>query len=122
MKTIVIIAQQSVWPQAQKSGEYTQSTIDSTLEEVGFIHCSFPDQTLEIANRHFSDRNNLVLLLIDEDKVQASIKHEGALSGRAGTFPHIYGPLNIDAVYSVVPLEKDKDGVFMAPKELKAAQ
>lgn len=119
MRTIVIIAKQEVWQQAQKTGEYTQSTIDSTLEEVGFIHCSFPDQTMEIANRRFSDRDGLVLLLIDEDKVKAPVKHEGALSGRAGTFPHIYGPLNVDAVYSITPLEKDKEGKFIEPEKIK---
>lgn len=122
MRTIVIITQDSIWQQAQKSGEYTQSTLDSTLEEVGFIHCSFPDQTIEIANRRFSDRDNLVLLLIDEDKVKAPVKHEAALSGRAGTFPHIYGPLNIDAVYAVAAVEKDSKGAFVAPKELEATQ
>lgn len=122
MRTIVIIAKQEVWQQALKTGEYTQSTIDSTLAEVGFIHCSFPDQTIEIANRRFSERDDLILLLIDEDKVKAPIKYEGALSGRAGTFPHIYGPLNIDAVYATVALEKDNGGKFISPKELEAAK
>lgn len=122
MKTIVAIARQDVWQQALKTGEYTQSTIDSTLADVGFIHCSFPDQTLEIANRRFSDHDVLVLLLIDEDKVKARIRHEGALSGRAGTFPHIYGPLNIDAVYATAPLEKDGQGKFKVPRELEAAK
>lgn len=119
MNTIVAIAQQETWQKALKSGDYTQSTIDTTLDEVGFIHCSFPDQTMEIINRRFSDRDNLVLLLIDEDKAKAPIKHEGALSGRAGTFPHIYGPLNVDAVYATVLLEKDSEGKFVAPKELE---
>ncbi|HEU5186993.1 MAG TPA: DUF952 domain-containing protein [Candidatus Saccharimonadales bacterium] len=122
MKTIVIIARKEDWKAAQKSSKYEQSTLDSTLAEVGFIHCSFPDQTIEIANRRFSDRDGLVLLLIDEDKVKAPIKHEGALSGRAGIFPHIYGPLNVDAVYSTAVLEKDSKGKFVMPKELEAAQ
>ena len=112
MKTIVIIAERKKWEATQVANEYVQSTIDSTLKEVGFIHCSTPDQTLEIANRRFADRDNLVLLFIDTDKVKAPVKFEGALSGRAGTFPHIYGPLNVDAVYDVKPLKKGKDGMF----------
>lgn len=112
MTTIVAIARRAAWEQALKTGEYTQSTITTTLAEVGFIHCSFPDQTIDIANRHFKDENDLVLLLIDESKVNAHVKHEGALSGRTGTFPHIYGPLNVDAVYSVLALEKDEAGEF----------
>ena len=118
IKTIVIIARQNAWQEALKVGEYVQSTIDSTLAEVGFIHCSFPYQTLEIANRKFSSQDNLLLLLIDVDKVKPSIKNEGALSGRSGVFPHIYGPLNIDAVYTVVPLKKNNKGEFIQPEEV----
>lgn len=116
-KTIVAIANKDVWAHAVSVGEFTQSTLDNTLAEVGFIHCSFPGQTLEIVNRKFSDRENLVLLLIDEDKVVAPIKHEAALSGRAGVFPHIYGPLNVGAVYKVLSLTKDIEGKFVAPIE-----
>ena len=43
MKTIIAIASQDIWEQAQRIGEYTQSTLDSTLADVGFIHCSFPE-------------------------------------------------------------------------------
>ncbi|MBP9686853.1 MAG: DUF952 domain-containing protein [Candidatus Doudnabacteria bacterium] len=118
-KTIVGIANKDVWERAATVGEYVQSTLDTTLAEVGFIHCSFPSQTLEIVNRKFLDRDDLVLLLIDEDKVSAPVKHEAALSGRAGTFPHIYGPLNVEAVYKVLPLEKDGEGKFKAPSEFQ---
>lgn len=116
--TIVIITQPHLWEKALKLGKYSQSTIDSSLSEVGFIHCSFPSQTMEIANRRFADKDKLILLLINKKKVIAPIKFEGALSGRTGTFPHIYGPLNVDAVYSTIPLEK-KENVFVEPDDLK---
>jgi uncharacterized protein (DUF952 family) len=122
MKTIVIIARRDIWEQALKVGEYTQSTIDSTLSDVGFIHCSFPDQTIEIANRRFTSQDDLQLLFVDVEKVKAPIKYEGALSGRVGTFPHIYGALNTNAVYSTIPLTKGKDGKFIVPNELQEAQ
>jgi uncharacterized protein (DUF952 family) len=121
MNTIVVIARRADWERSHKTGEYTQSTITATLGEVGFIHCSFPDQTIDIANRRFAAEEDLVLLLIDENKVKAPVKHEGALSGRAGTFPHIYGPLNVGAVYAVLPLAKNSEGAFIAPDELRIA-
>ena len=111
--TIVIIARKEVWEQALLVGEYKQSTIDSVLEDVGFIHCSTPDQTLEIANRRYSDQANLILLYIDTEKVKSPIKFEGALSGRSGIFPHIYGPLNVDAVYDTKRIIKDTSGNFV---------
>ncbi len=118
-KTIVVTSCLELWEQAQRTGEYTQSTLTSTLEEVGFIHCSFPDQTLEIVNRKFRDRNDLVLLLVDVTKVKPTIKYEDAPSGRPGTFPHVYGPLNVDAVYAIVSLERDSEGVFITPAEFR---
>jgi uncharacterized protein (DUF952 family) len=121
MKTIVLITDNDIWHKALTAGEYAQSTLDSTLAEVGFIHCSFPDQTIEIVNRKFADRDNLSLLLVDVDKVKVPVKFEGALSGRAGIFAHIYGPLNTDAVYTVAPLQKNDQGIFISPPELDDA-
>lgn len=112
MKTIVAITQKDTWEKALETGKYTQSTLDSTLEEVGFIHCSTPDQTLEIANRKYTDYDDLILVYIDAEKVKAPIKFEGAKSGRAGIFPHIYGPLNTDGAYQIAPLTKTNDGTF----------
>ncbi|MBL8031721.1 MAG: DUF952 domain-containing protein, partial [Candidatus Doudnabacteria bacterium] len=85
----------------------------------GFIHCSFPNQTMEIANRRYAHVTDALLLFVDVAKVKPPIKYEVALSGREGTFPHVYGPLNVDAVYATIPLERDSDGVFIAPDKLK---
>lgn len=118
MQTIVAITNQSFWNDSQKAGKYTQSTIESTLDEVGFIHCTNPDQAVMIANRHFTKYDDLILLLIDVDKVESEVKFEASLSGRGGLYPHIYGSLNLDAVYDVVKLPKQEDGQFTAPPEL----
>jgi uncharacterized protein (DUF952 family) len=118
IKTIVVIARHSHWERALVTGVYTQSTINSALADVGFIHCSFPDQTIGIVNRKFTDEDDLMLLLVDAEKVNVPVKYEGALSGRAGVFPHIYGPLNVDAVYATAVLEKDSMGNFVPPNGL----
>ncbi len=119
MKTIVIISTQELWEEAKKVGVYTQSTIDSTLEQVGFIHCSTLDQTMEIVNRRFARLDNLLLLLVDLEKVLPRVEFEGARSGRVGIFPHIYGPLNTDAVYATFTLAKSPDGIFDWPQQWK---
>jgi uncharacterized protein (DUF952 family) len=64
----------------------------------------------------------LVFLFVDTEKLHAPVKYEGALSGRSGTFPHIYGPLNTDAVYATAAVEKDDRGQFVAPGELIKAR
>lgn len=119
-ETIVLIARQKVWEQSIPTGEYTQSTIDTALADVGFIHCSFPSQTMDIVNRKCIDQDTFLLLLVDTSKVKSPIKFEGALSGRPGVFPHIYGPLNVDAVYAVLPLAKNAENKFTTPDQLQA--
>lgn len=119
MKTIIVTASDQAWQDAQATGEYTQSTITSTLKDVDFIHATFPDQTIDMVNRHFTNRDDVILLFVDANEVKAPIKYEKALSGRPGTFPHIYGPLSVDAVYDTVKLEKDNKSKFIAPNNLK---
>lgn len=117
MRTIVVTSTNKLWEEAQKLGEYAQSTIDTGLEKVGFIHATSPNQTIGMLNRHFTDHDDILLLLVDLSKVKPEVKFEQAKSGRAGLFPHIYGPLNTDAVYDTVRPNK-KDGRFIAPETL----
>lgn len=117
MKTIVITSTAELWNEAQKTGEYTHSTIDSTLEEVGFIHATSPDQTIAMLNRHFTDRNDILLLIIDLEKVKPEVKFEAPLSGSKGTYPHIYGALNTDAVINTQVPKKDPSGQFVGDLE-----
>lgn len=117
MKIIICITTQSIWQKAVKSGEYSNFTINSSLDEVGFIHATMPNQTMEIIPR-FINKKDVMLLFIDVDKVKYPVKFEPASSGRPGLFPHIYGLLNTDAVYKTVNVEKDSNGNFIAPQEL----
>ncbi len=70
-----------------------------TLDSQGFIHCSTADQIDEVAEYLFRGKKDLLLLEIDETKVKSEIKYEDAGNGKL--YPHIYGPLNIDAVVNV---------------------
>lgn len=120
MRTIVAITNAEIWERAQQTGSYTQSTLDKSMEAVGFLHCTNPDQTIATANRHFTDREHVILLLINLEKVASEVRFEAAKSGRPGLFPHIYGPLNIDAVYATLQLEKNESGQFIEPERLTA--
>lgn len=120
METIVAIAEQAAWDAAKEQGKYTQSTIDSTLADVGFIHCSTPNQTMDIANRRFNGYGHILLLMIDVQKVKPPVVFEQAPSGRGGLYPHIYGPLNVDAVSEVIPLVTDSTGKFVTPEGFRA--
>lgn len=117
MKPIFHIAKQSDWQQAQNNGAYSHSTLHKTLDDEGFIHCSNSDQVMYIANLMYKNENDLLLLCIDTQKLGSPVKYENT-SGGTELYPHIYGTLNVDAVYAIVPLTKNDKGDFIAPDEL----
>jgi uncharacterized protein (DUF952 family) len=92
------------WEQAQRDGAITMSTRDVTLEEEGFVHCSFAEQLAATARRFFGDLDEVVVLRIDPARLTAPLVTED-LAGGGEAFPHVYGPINVDAVTesSVVP-------------------
>jgi glutathione S-transferase len=107
------------WAAAREAGEYRLSTRGKTLAEVGFIHSSHAHQVTRVADAVYRGTRGLVLLVIDPAAVRAEIREE-PLGGTGERFPHIYGPLNVDAVVEVLPFEPAEDGTFELPPSLRA--
>ena len=85
--------------------------VPTGFEDEGFVHCSTASQIVASASRHFSGRSDLVLLTIDEALLRARVVWEDShLTGIE--FPHIYGPVNRDAVVGVSALVSGPDGGF----------
>lgn len=101
------------WEQALEAGVYTADSLASE----GFIHASTSEQVQGTANYLFVGKHGLVVLEIDAERVPVEIKYELAPNGL--TFPHIYGPLNIDAVLRVVDFLPGDDGFFTWPSNLE---
>jgi uncharacterized protein (DUF952 family) len=93
MSYLVHLCQRSAWDQALAAGEYRAPS----LEREGFIHCSRPEQVQRVALRFYRDLPGLILLWIDPERVRPEIRWETA---DGESFPHLYGPLNLDAVIS----------------------
>jgi [acyl-carrier-protein] S-malonyltransferase len=105
------ITKREGWEAAQADGEYR----GDTLESQGFIHCSTAEQVVHVANELFRARGGLVLLAIRAADVKAEVKYEGPADGQK--FPHVYGPLNLDAVEKVIDFPPGADGRFRLPGE-----
>jgi uncharacterized protein (DUF952 family) len=93
---------------------YRVSTLGATLEQRGFIHCSFREQVQGVADLAYRGRDDVVLLEIDPDLLVAPVRAEEGDGGGA-VFPHLYGPLNRDAVVRVVPVRPGQDGRLRIP-------
>lgn len=98
MNYIFHIARQKEWEAARELGEYRISTLGQSLDEIGFIHCSFEDQVSVIGKSSYRNLPDLVLLQIDCSLLASELKVEKV---NEHLYPHIYGPLNIDAVSKV---------------------
>jgi len=88
-----------------------------SLETQGFIHCSKLDQVLDVANYIAPYSEEMQLIEIDESLVSPEIKYEN-LDGGEKLFPHIYGPLNRDAIVAIHKLEWDGEDGYQLPKDL----
>ena len=110
MDTILHITRRVDWETAVTTPPYRA---DSLTTE-GFIHCSTAAQVLGPANEFYRGQTDLVLLVIDSDKTKAEIVYEDCYE-TGQQFPHIYGPLNLDAVVKVVDFPPNADGSFSLP-------
>lgn len=70
----------------------------ASLEAEGFIHCSFDHQLDGVIGRYYSGVNKVIVLEIDSDKLTSDLVSEPSTGGEI--YPHIYGPINRDAIVS----------------------
>jgi uncharacterized protein (DUF952 family) len=112
------ITSQNDWQAAQAAGEYRAPS----LATEGFIHCSTLSQVLPVAENFYQGQSGLVALVVDPAQLSSDLKWEPPSGGTpppgvpdGELFPHIYGPINFDAVVRVLDLESNSDGEFTLP-------
>ena len=100
MASIYHVCSEAAWKAAKEKGLYEHPS----LVDEGFIHCSDEHQVAGVLERYFRGQKNLVRLEIEPGKLSCELKWEKSPSlGEA--FPHVYGPINIDAVVSSKDLD-----------------
>ena len=101
------VVSQQLWKEKAHAGLYKPDS----LEEKGFIHCSTGKQIEETANRLFKGQRKVYLLVIDVSTIEPRIVWEKP-GDEEEPYPHIYGPLNTDAVLDRITLHPNKEGYF----------
>lgn len=110
------------WLEAQSQGQL----IAPSVATEGFAHCSTEHQIVDVANKYYRGASNIVLIHIDPTKLTSALKFEPpahidgspALPHEA-LFPHIYGPINLNAVVEVIDFSCDEQGSFSLPSQLQ---
>jgi uncharacterized protein (DUF952 family) len=95
--------------ESDPSEPYTTSTLGKSLAGQGFVHCSFGEQVQRIADLVYRGRDDVLLLELDPARLTVPIRIEN-LDGGEQSFPHVYGPINRDAVVKVTALRVLDDG------------
>jgi uncharacterized protein (DUF952 family) len=111
------ITSSQAWQQAKQRGDYRADS----LESEGFIHCSTETQFLPVAENFYKGQTGLLLLKIDPARLSSELRWEPPTGGpppgipAGDLFPHVYGPINLDAIVNVYDLESNPDGSHKSP-------
>jgi len=101
---IIHIVDTLTWEKNKNNPQY----YGDTLLSQGFIHCCLPEQMDEVLKNWFPEREDLIFLEIDTDKLSPPLVFEN-LEGGEEKFPHIYGSINHEAIISSNPSKKNKE-------------
>ncbi|KIU16058.1 DUF952 domain-containing protein [Mycolicibacterium llatzerense] len=109
---LVHLCSETDWAGAQFDGELRPPSLDL----VGFVHLSAPEQVHLPANRLYRGQSDLILLVCDPGLLGSPVRWEPgvATDPESMLFPHLYGPLPAAAVTRTVPYRPAGDGVFAA--------
>ena len=118
MGVLVHLTTPAEWRVALAAG----SVATPSLLADGFIHLSSPEQVQLPAERLFRGRPDTLLLVLDPDRLASPVRWEPGMptDPASMTFPHLYGPLPVSAVTSVLPYPPAADGAFEPPAGLPA--
>jgi uncharacterized protein (DUF952 family) len=114
---IVHITSAASWAAAKLAGVY----LADSLTSAGFIHCSRVDQIIRVANNFYSGRSDLVILKLNPSLLTSLVRWEPGADKADELFPHLYGPLNLEAVVGVYDFPPGADGKFGLPRALVPA-
>lgn len=85
--------------------------IPAAFDQDGFIHCTNGlDKLVEVGNMFYKeDTRPYLVLILDVSKIKSPVRYDDPDE----TFPHIYGPLNTDAVIGMLDVRRGDDGTFL---------
>jgi uncharacterized protein (DUF952 family) len=106
LKPVYILCAPDVYDAAMATGTYAPES----LQVEGFIHASPAHQLTRVANKYYCQHAALRVLTVDPSKVHAELKWEMISTG--DSYPHFYGPLNMDAVVAVDTVTRKPDGSY----------
>ena len=100
MSRIYHVVTTADWASAENKPTYEAGS----LQTEGFIHASERGQIAGVLERYYKDLHDLLLLHIDPARLTSELRYEVATNNEL--FPHIYGPINREAVVDVEKIDR----------------
>lgn len=92
------------WTAALRCGELAPPSLQSE----GFVHLSYAGQVTAVANRFYSDLDDLLVVQFDPSAVGKVLVEDSYGAGES--FPHVYAPIATSAAVAEHPLDRLADG------------
>ena len=86
-----------IWNLLDPAADYAADS----LETEGFIHCSYGHQLDGVLKRYYANAKEVIILTVDTDKLTWRLVEEPSTNNEI--YPHIYGPINRDAIVGTKP-------------------
>ena len=94
--------------------------LPTALSEDGFVHCALESSVIPISNDYYAGVSGRLLLLeLDPGRLASETRYEAAAPPAGGNsshlasasqFPHVYGPINREAIAGVGVLGRTVSG------------
>lgn len=99
------------WAAAVATGRYERSTYGLSLADVGFVHaCASRDQLDTVLRSFYADVHEpLRLLVIDSERLRSPWQLDD-VPGAPDPYPHVYGPVDVDAVIEAFVMTRTAEG------------
>jgi len=107
------ICPDALWREAEAEGRFVGAPVDIAD---GYIHFSTGAQLRETAAKHFAGQQGLLLIALDDAGLGAALRYEPSRGG--ALFPHLYAPLDPQAVRWVAPLPEGSNGLHIIPEDV----
>jgi len=102
------------WAADRERGEIRPES----LTDVGFVHCSDPGSVHLPANLFYAGRTDLLLLVVDPTGLPVKWEPGEPEHPTGVWFPHVYGPIPVESVVSVLDFAPGADGRFRPPNSI----
>lgn len=104
------------WP-PMPGQDYERSSLETTLQQEGFIHLSLASQVRHVADKYYKGRADVIMLTLDPHLLDSRVEFVKSPDHEL-PFPHLFGPITHRAVIHTDRVLVGADGTLLVDQLL----